>query len=166
MTRLVILPLQNVPELGFNLVHFFSLTHTQTIFFLLSNHYFPLSQNQAKLFIEQKKIPFPVDNHNTNEELGEFAFTSKYKPDVWQTDLNLELVVYRIICLCSYRLRSDRQRPLRRSHQTLLTLTTGVCVCFSQNILSQRASQDCSLNVWCVWYRVTRSSSVPFTGEG
>lgn len=32
-----------------------------------------LSQNQAKLFIEQKKIPFPVDNHNTNEELGESA---------------------------------------------------------------------------------------------
>uniref|UniRef100_A0A8C9Y776 Tetratricopeptide repeat domain 13 n=1 Tax=Sander lucioperca TaxID=283035 RepID=A0A8C9Y776_SANLU len=29
-----------------------------------------LSQNQAKLFIEQKKIPFPVDNHNTNEELA------------------------------------------------------------------------------------------------
>uniref|UniRef100_G3NUR7 Tetratricopeptide repeat domain 13 n=1 Tax=Gasterosteus aculeatus aculeatus TaxID=481459 RepID=G3NUR7_GASAC len=26
--------------------------------------------NQAKLFIEQKKIPFPVDNHNTNEELA------------------------------------------------------------------------------------------------
>uniref|UniRef100_A0AAQ5X4N1 Tetratricopeptide repeat domain 13 n=1 Tax=Amphiprion ocellaris TaxID=80972 RepID=A0AAQ5X4N1_AMPOC len=29
-----------------------------------------LSQNQAKLFIEQKKIPFPVENHNTNEELA------------------------------------------------------------------------------------------------
>ena len=29
-----------------------------------------LSQSQAKLFIEQKKIPFPVVNHNTNEELG------------------------------------------------------------------------------------------------
>ncbi|XP_014851725.1 PREDICTED: tetratricopeptide repeat protein 13 isoform X2 [Poecilia mexicana] len=26
--------------------------------------------NQAKLFIEQKKIPFPVDNQNTNEELA------------------------------------------------------------------------------------------------
>uniref|UniRef100_A0A8C3AWF6 Tetratricopeptide repeat domain 13 n=1 Tax=Cyclopterus lumpus TaxID=8103 RepID=A0A8C3AWF6_CYCLU len=26
--------------------------------------------NQAKLFIEQKKIPFPVDNPNTNEELA------------------------------------------------------------------------------------------------
>ncbi|KAA8582840.1 hypothetical protein FQN60_015386 [Etheostoma spectabile] len=26
--------------------------------------------NQAKLFIEQKKIPFPVENHNTNEELA------------------------------------------------------------------------------------------------
>ncbi|KAG7263197.1 hypothetical protein CRUP_020501 [Coryphaenoides rupestris] len=26
--------------------------------------------SQAKLFIEQKKIPFPVDNHNTNEELA------------------------------------------------------------------------------------------------
>ncbi|XP_062267284.1 tetratricopeptide repeat protein 13 isoform X2 [Platichthys flesus] len=26
--------------------------------------------NQAKLFIEQKKIPFPVVNHNTNEELA------------------------------------------------------------------------------------------------
>lgn len=33
-----------------------------------------LSQNQAKLFIEQKKIPFPVENHNTNEELGKLAF--------------------------------------------------------------------------------------------
>uniref|UniRef100_A0A4W6EV37 Tetratricopeptide repeat domain 13 n=1 Tax=Lates calcarifer TaxID=8187 RepID=A0A4W6EV37_LATCA len=32
--------------------------------------FFSLSQNQAKLFIEQKKIPFPVDNHNTNEELA------------------------------------------------------------------------------------------------
>uniref|UniRef100_A0A669DGI1 Tetratricopeptide repeat domain 13 n=1 Tax=Oreochromis niloticus TaxID=8128 RepID=A0A669DGI1_ORENI len=30
------------------------------------NDYF----NQAKLFIEQKKIPFPVDNQNTNEELA------------------------------------------------------------------------------------------------
>uniref|UniRef100_A0A8C3GBF4 Tetratricopeptide repeat domain 13 n=1 Tax=Cyclopterus lumpus TaxID=8103 RepID=A0A8C3GBF4_CYCLU len=29
-----------------------------------------LTQNQAKLFIEQKKIPFPVDNPNTNEELA------------------------------------------------------------------------------------------------
>uniref|UniRef100_A0A671VL08 Tetratricopeptide repeat domain 13 n=1 Tax=Sparus aurata TaxID=8175 RepID=A0A671VL08_SPAAU len=29
-----------------------------------------LHSNQAKLFIEQKKIPFPVDNHNTNEELA------------------------------------------------------------------------------------------------
>uniref|UniRef100_A0A8C4EBK4 Tetratricopeptide repeat domain 13 n=1 Tax=Dicentrarchus labrax TaxID=13489 RepID=A0A8C4EBK4_DICLA len=29
-----------------------------------------LTQNQAKLFIEQKKIPFPVDNLNTNEELA------------------------------------------------------------------------------------------------
>uniref|UniRef100_A0A7N6FLM9 Tetratricopeptide repeat domain 13 n=1 Tax=Anabas testudineus TaxID=64144 RepID=A0A7N6FLM9_ANATE len=29
-----------------------------------------LSQNQAKLFIEQKKIPFPVDDLNTNEELA------------------------------------------------------------------------------------------------
>ncbi|CAK6978577.1 tetratricopeptide repeat protein 13, partial [Scomber scombrus] len=26
--------------------------------------------NQAKLFIEQKKIPFPVENQNTNEELA------------------------------------------------------------------------------------------------
>uniref|UniRef100_A0A3Q3XCA5 Uncharacterized protein n=1 Tax=Mola mola TaxID=94237 RepID=A0A3Q3XCA5_MOLML len=26
--------------------------------------------NQAKVFIEQKKVPFPVDNHNTNEELA------------------------------------------------------------------------------------------------
>lgn len=43
--------------------------HVAWCFFLsLSLH---LSQNQAKLFIEQKKIPFPVDNHNTNEELGE-----------------------------------------------------------------------------------------------
>lgn len=33
----------------------------------------PPSQNQAKLFIEQKKIPFPVDNHNVNEELGKFV---------------------------------------------------------------------------------------------
>lgn len=39
-----------------------------------------LSQNQAKLFIEQKKIPFPVDNHNTNEELGKFTSSSKHKP--------------------------------------------------------------------------------------
>lgn len=31
------------------------------------------SQNQAKLFLEQKKIPFPVDNHNTNEELGKLV---------------------------------------------------------------------------------------------
>ena len=38
-----------------------------------------LSQNQAKLFIEQKKIPFPVDNHNTNEELGKLASCSDYK---------------------------------------------------------------------------------------
>eukprot|EP00064_Thunnus_orientalis_P019513 superscaffoldBa00004912_g19635 len=30
----------------------------------------PCESNQAKLFIEQKKIPFPVDNHNTNEELA------------------------------------------------------------------------------------------------
>uniref|UniRef100_A0A7N8YQK8 Tetratricopeptide repeat domain 13 n=1 Tax=Mastacembelus armatus TaxID=205130 RepID=A0A7N8YQK8_9TELE len=30
----------------------------------------PNGDNQAKLFIEQKKIPFPVDNHNTNEELA------------------------------------------------------------------------------------------------
>lgn len=38
----------------------------------------PLLQNQAKLFIEQKKITFPVDNHNINEELGKVAlyFTS------------------------------------------------------------------------------------------
>lgn len=34
-------------------------------------------QNQAKLFIEQKKIPFPVDNQNTNEELGELMSTFK-----------------------------------------------------------------------------------------
>uniref|UniRef100_A0A665V0R3 Uncharacterized protein n=1 Tax=Echeneis naucrates TaxID=173247 RepID=A0A665V0R3_ECHNA len=38
-------------------------------FFSLSLSLHP-SQNQAKLFIEQKKIPFPVDNQNTNEELA------------------------------------------------------------------------------------------------
>ena len=36
-----------------------------------------LSQSQAKLFIEQKKIPFPVDNHNTNEELGKVLLVLK-----------------------------------------------------------------------------------------
>lgn len=35
---------------------------------------FTALQNQAKLFIEQKKIPFPVDNQNINEELGKFSF--------------------------------------------------------------------------------------------
>lgn len=41
------------------------------------NLFFISPQNQAKLFIEQKKIPFPVDNQNTNEELGELISTFK-----------------------------------------------------------------------------------------
>lgn len=43
------------------------------LFFPSCHH---LLQNQAKLFIEQKKIPFPVDNQNTNEELGKSACCS------------------------------------------------------------------------------------------
>lgn len=42
-------------------------------FFLLLVLSLSASQNQAKLFIEQKKIPFPVENHNVNEELGKFV---------------------------------------------------------------------------------------------
>lgn len=48
------------------------LRFTQKIFYFVCYKSSPpsASQNQAKLFIEQKKIPFPVDNHNVNEELG------------------------------------------------------------------------------------------------
>lgn len=41
-----------------------------------------VSQNQAKLFIEQKKIPFPVDNHNINEELGKSTLYWQLKPNL------------------------------------------------------------------------------------
>uniref|UniRef100_A0A668AAF4 Tetratricopeptide repeat domain 13 n=1 Tax=Myripristis murdjan TaxID=586833 RepID=A0A668AAF4_9TELE len=46
----------------------FILCFSFSLFFVFSSPY--PSQNQAKLFIEQKKFPFPVDNHNTNEELA------------------------------------------------------------------------------------------------
>lgn len=54
------------------------LTYRKSLFLSAICTFSPLSQNQAKLFIEQKKIPFPVDNHNINEELGKVAlyFTS------------------------------------------------------------------------------------------
>lgn len=51
----------------------FALRVCRFLMYFLFLHY---SQNQAKLFIEQKKIPFPVDNHNTNEELGKLASCS------------------------------------------------------------------------------------------
>lgn len=59
-----------------------------------------LSQNQAKLFIEQKKIPFPVDNHNTNEELGKFARQSKCKTLIYAEQINMILPFFFII-ICS-----------------------------------------------------------------
>lgn len=92
------------------------------------------SQNQAKLFIEQKKIPFPADNHNVNEELGKFVLH-------WSTNL---VYTQKIYCLSifffffhySYRLCSDRQWSLWWSHQTLLTPIAGKnLIFFSPNII-------------------------------
>lgn len=50
---------------------------------------FPFSQNQAKLFIEQKKIPFPVDNQNINEELGKLALYLKSKSQLQRRDAHV-----------------------------------------------------------------------------
>ena len=47
-----------------------------------------LSQSQAKLFIEQKKIPFPVDNHNTNAELGKVLLIFNILVDMYVSCCN------------------------------------------------------------------------------
>lgn len=108
-----------------------------------------LSQNQAKLFIEQKKIPFPVDNHNTNEELGKL-WCSKYKPYLCTWFFHVLPVIHHyLFCHCSYRLRSDRQRSLWWSHQALLTLITGVFATGEADIHSQYIFQYCGILLFC-----------------
>lgn len=82
------------------------LLHFDALDFVLLYVHFPFSQNQAKLFIEQKKIPFPVDNQNINEELGKLALYLK-------SDLSHGGQMLTFLLLRSYRLCSDRQRSLR-----------------------------------------------------
>lgn len=53
------------------------------------------------MFIEQKKIPFPVDNHNTNEELGKFACCPKYKLYLRSTELYDFDMFSRLLIICS-----------------------------------------------------------------
>lgn len=62
---------------------------------------FTVLQNQAKLFIQQKKIPFPVDNQNINEELGKFSLLFVFLFAYFNLIVRYTLKIFTMICFAS-----------------------------------------------------------------
>lgn len=137
--------------------------------------FFFFLQNQAKLFIEQKKIPFPVDNHNTNEELGKFAWRLNENFIYFWTDLHVfdasSIITPSVSAAIGYVLIGNGLYDEAIKHFSLL-LQVCVCVCATFTLstslfyLCWSHESFALIHFVCFDKRATRSWSAPSMGEG